>query len=279
MIFELWGRTVDWNLFGKDNMKKMALIALIGLVLPALPLQAQIKLLHEFAGYNGGYPNGSLILLDSTLYGMTSYGGGNGGFGKGVIFKILLDGTGYTILHKFGGGAADGGIPNGSLILSGTTLYGMTRYGGNNNNGTIFKIGVDGAGFALVRSFLGGVADGAYPTGALILSGSTIYGVTSEGGDSDSGTIFKMAIDGTGYTLLHKFAGGAVDGADPCGSLILSNTTLYGMTRKGGDIITSHSWGTIFKLETDGTGYTLLHKFAGGTADGAYPGGSLIHSA
>jgi uncharacterized repeat protein (TIGR03803 family) len=259
-------------------MKKRMLLFLCGFSLLTFPLQAQYKLLHNFTGYDGAYPSGPLVVSGSTLFGTTPYGGGKGGFGAGTIFKIQMDGTGYAILHKFGGGIDDGGIPTGSPIFSGATIFGMTRYGGTNNKGTLFKIGVDGAGFALLHSFLGGAADGALPAGSLIISGSTIYGMTSKGGDSDSGTIFKMEIDGTGYTLLHKFSGGAADGADPSGSLILSNTTLYGMTSCFGSGNSSHSWGTIFKMETDGTGFTLLHRFAGGTVDGAYPDGSLILS-
>jgi uncharacterized repeat protein (TIGR03803 family) len=47
----------------------------------------------------------------------------------------------FQILHSFGTGAAkDGAGPHGSLIQSGSTLYGMTTYGGTGNAGTIFSI-------------------------------------------------------------------------------------------------------------------------------------------
>lgn len=36
------------------------------------------------------------------------------------------------------------------------------------------------------------------------------------------------------YTTLHEFAGGAGDGREPYGSLILNDSTLYGMTVGGG---------------------------------------------
>jgi uncharacterized repeat protein (TIGR03803 family) len=50
--------------------------------------------------------------------------------------------------------------------------------------------------------------DGAYPTAELIVSGQTLFGVTSVGGHGGSGTIFKMNFDGSGFTNLHTFAAG-----------------------------------------------------------------------
>ncbi|MCG2811111.1 MAG: hypothetical protein L6428_06610, partial [Candidatus Aminicenantes bacterium] len=233
------------------------------------------SLLHEFAGVSGSegsFLRSTPVLSGTTLYGMTSAGGG---IDRGTLFKVETNGSGYTLLHEFVGGAADGAIPYyGSLVLSGTTLYGMTLYGGDSNFGTIFKIETNGSGFTLLHEFVGGADDGRNPYGSLLLSGTTLYGMTYRGGDSNFGTIFKIEIDGNGFTLLHEFAGGAADGANPYGSLIISSTTLYGMTFRGGD----SNFGTIFKMGTAGSGFTLLHEFAGGAADGANPYGSLIIS-
>src|SRR5882724_9966604 len=41
--------------------------------------------------------------------------------------------------------------------------------------------------------------DGAGPT-SVILSGNTLYGTTGVGGSSDSGTVFKVNTDGSGFT-------------------------------------------------------------------------------
>ena len=248
-------------------MKKMALFTLIGLCLLALPVRAGISLLHEFVGgtADGRHPYGSLILSGSTLYGMTT--------DDGVIFKMEKNGTGYTMLHKFAGGVSDGYEPYGSLILSGSTLYGMTSRGGDSDLGTIFKIETDGTGFTLLHEFAGGSADGRNPVGSLILSGSTLYGVTS-GGDVETGKIFKIQTDGTDFTLLHAFTGGLDGTVYTTTTLVLSDSTLYGMTNSGGD----SGMGTIFKIQTDGTGFDLLHEFAGGAADGVNPYGSLIIS-
>ena len=107
--------------------------------------------------------------------------------------------------------------------------------GGDSDSGTIFKIGTNGTAYTLLHEFIGGADDGKNPWGSLIISGSILYGMTYIGGDSDGGTIFKIESSGIGFSLLHEFAGGADDGYKPAGSLIISGTTLYGMTDSGGD--------------------------------------------
>ena len=69
------------------------------------------------------------------------------------------------------------------------------------------------------------------------------------------------------YTVLHNFTGSIDDGYGPAGSLTLSGSTLYGMTYQGG----SEYRGTVFKINSDGTGYTNLHSFFVGSDYGANP--------
>ncbi|MCK7479254.1 MAG: hypothetical protein M0C28_19235 [Candidatus Moduliflexus flocculans] len=145
---------------------------------------------------------------------MTTWGGT---YIKGTIFKMQTDGNGYALLHEFAGGADDGAKPCGSLILSGSTLFGMTNSGGNNLSGTIFKLQTDGSSYAVLHEFAGGISDGKYPWGDLLLCGSTLFGMTLLGGKDDSGTIFNIETDGTSYSLLHEFAGGVGDGKIPAG--------------------------------------------------------------
>ena len=115
--------------------------------------------LHSFTFLGGeSYsPLGSLIVSGMSLYGMTFSGGSAG---KGVVFRVGTDGTGYTVLHAFVGGSADGDEPEGGLLLVGSTLYGMTQLGGTDALGTIFGINTDGSDFSIVHSFAGGPATG-----------------------------------------------------------------------------------------------------------------------
>jgi uncharacterized repeat protein (TIGR03803 family) len=229
------------------------------------------NVLHNFQGKpaDGAVPHyGSLILSGTNLYGMTFVGGANN---NGTIFEFNTKTGALTLLHSFEGGTTDGANPNGSLILSGTNLYGMTFVGGANNTGTIFEFNTKTGALTLLHSFEGGTTDGAWPLGNLILSGTNLYGMTYHGGANDSGTIFEFNTKTGALTLLHSFEGGTTDGDHPYGNLILSGTTLYGMTSSGG----ANNNGTIFEFNTKTGQLTLLHSFWG---DGAYPYGNLILS-
>ncbi|MCX6564552.1 MAG: hypothetical protein NTU60_13280 [Candidatus Aminicenantes bacterium] len=247
-------------------------IVFIGILIGfALCLSAQVNLLHIFKPTGAYAPGGTLITDGTYFYGMTARGGD---FLWGTIFRVQPGESGILLLHSFAGGAADGRYPHGSLIVSDGRLYGMTYNGGASDRGTIFKINPDGSGFALLHTFAGGAGDGRYPHGSLICSGGVLYGMTEEGGASNRGTIFKINPDGSGFALLHTFAGGSEDGQYPYGSLISSDGVLYGMTHAGG----ASNNGTIFRVKTSGGGFELLRSFAGGAGDGQYPYGSLISS-
>lgn len=242
--------------------------------------------LYAWAGHNYDLAPG-LTLSGNTLYGTRSGTYVLACSASGAAFKLNTDGSGYTNLHLFvsndcpyGWTNSDGLFPQSALVLSGNTLYGTTLSGGTSTNyGTVFAVNTDGTGFTTLYSFTASSgpantpiinSDGALPYAGLVLSGNTLYGTASAGGGSDYGTVFKLHTDGTGFTPLHSFTRGG-DGADPYAGLILSGDTLYGTALGGG----SSDYGTVFKLKTDGTGFTTLHSFANG--DGAvYPYAGLI---
>jgi uncharacterized repeat protein (TIGR03803 family) len=81
-----------------------ALIAGLGLI-PAGRVTAQtFTTLHSFTLLNnstnsdGANPTAGLILSGNTLYGTAEYGGSSG---KGTVFAISTNGTGFTTLHSF----------------------------------------------------------------------------------------------------------------------------------------------------------------------------------
>ena len=115
--------------------------------------------------------------------------------------------------------------------------------------------------------------EGANPNAGLILSNNALYGTTAAAGSSGAGTVFAVNTDGTDFRIVHSF--NYWDGANPWSGLILSGNTLYGTTYQGG----SSGWGngTVFAVNTDGTGFTNLYSFTGGS-DGANPIGGLILS-
>jgi uncharacterized repeat protein (TIGR03803 family) len=232
------------------------------------------NLYNEFTGNggNGLNPAATPTLSGSMVYGTTVVGGVNGG---GVVFRENINGSAFTNLHVFGSGASDGSLPYGSLTLTNGLLYGMTEHGGSNDFGVLFRMNTNGgSSYTNLHSFAGGAGDGAYPGGDLLLSGTNFYGMTQEGGTNNYGVVFRVNMDGNGYTDLHSFAAGAGDGASPYGSLTLTNSALYGMTSAGG----TANHGVVFQINTDGTGYTNLYSFAGYPSDGAAPWGSLTLS-
>src|SRR5665213_1236776 len=262
------------------------LIACLGL-LPAGRATAQtFTTLHSFTtvstnssgiytNSDGGGPTSGLILSGNTLYGTTS---GAGSLGFGTVFRVNTDGTRFTNLYNFAGYPSDGANPVAGLILSGNTLYGTTSLAiddGSSFNGTVFKVNTDGTDYTNLHKFAG-PSDGAYPFSVLILSGNALYGTTDSGGGAGFGTVFKVNTDGTGYTNLFSFIAGSTnssgvytnsDGSDPDGNLILSGGTLYGTASNGG----TNAFGTVFKVNTNGTGFTTLHSFTGRSAPSYSP--------
>src|SRR6266478_6055859 len=76
------------------------------------------------------------------------------------------------------------------------------------------------------------------------------------------------------FTTLHSFNYSS-DGATPYAGLILSGSnTLYGTARDGGN-----NAGTVFALNTDGTGFTNLHNNAGNRAGLILSGNTLYGTA
>jgi uncharacterized repeat protein (TIGR03803 family) len=235
------------------------------------------RLIHAFTGgvKDGSEPlvGSSLIASGSQLYGVTALGGSKGG---GVLFTVTSAGAGFRLVHDFvgysvvtdaGGSKTDGAYPTATPILVGSTLYGTTQQGGSNGFGCVYKVNTDGSGFQILHDF-GANGEGSLPYGSVVAVGSTLFGLTSDGGTGFSqGTIFSVGMDGSNYQLLHSFVPGNNDGDDPEGSLLVVGSTLYGMTAK-----------TIFQINSDGTGYQLLHSFTGTTTDGDNAVGSLVIS-
>jgi len=240
----------------------------VGVLFKIMPDGTGFLKLHDFGGtFDGTYPGGSLVFDGTYLYGMTNLGGNHN---KGTIFKILPDGTGYIKLLDFAG-VSNGAKPFGSLIFDGTFLYGMTNDGGNNNLGTIFKILPNGGGYMKLLDF-DDTSNGCRPFGSLFFDGNFLYGVTYNGGPNNFGNIFKILPNGTGYTKLLDFggAGSPLNGYAPFGSLISDGIYLYGTTGYGG----LNNFGTIFKILPDGSGFSILHDFSGGS-DGSCLKGAL----
>ena len=270
----------------KNPILLPALIVSLNLLLAGRATAQTFTTLHNFTASTGSFPNvtnsdgaspfGQLLLSGDTLYGAALSGGSSG---NGTVFKINTDGSGFTNLYSFTGGN-DGANPEGNLILSGNTLYGAAPEGGSLGYGTVFAVNTNGTSFTNLHSFAIN-SDGANSVGGLILSGNTLYGTTIRGGgNSGIGTMFAVNTNGTSFAKLITFFIGN-DAANPEAGLILSGNTLFGTTYQGGSSGLG-TLGTVFAVNTDGAGFTILHNFPvapyGTNSDGAQPYACLILS-
>ncbi len=151
----------------------------------------------------------------------------------------------------------------------------MTDGGGANGMGSVFRINTDGSGYQTLASFTGsgGANPGSYPVGGLVLSGSSLYGTTQQGGASGGGVLFSVNTDGSGFQDLVSFSGS--NGYCPDAGLTLSGSTLYGTTW-GNPPSGPSNYGSVFSIGTNGSGFQTLHWFS--NTDGYGPDGPLTLS-
>lgn len=239
-------------------------------------------------------PQGELSMSGNGFFG-TSLSGGSAGVGS--IFLGQTNGS-VSVIRSFASVNADyatnvgGASPTALLALSGGTLYGTTTAGGTAANGTIFSVTTNGTTYSVLRNFstldsnAGTNVDGALPTGGLILSEGILYGTASAGGAGGGGAVFALSTNGGNFTPLHSFTpldtltATNADGALPLGGLVLLSNKLYGITFAGG----FGGRGTIFSLQTNGSGFAVLHHFTATdpvtstNLDGASPCAALLLS-
>jgi len=230
--------------------------------------------LHDFGtgtgDTDGKFPGNSLIkAYNGLLYGLTEQGGANG---AGVIFSVNpATGSEKTVYNMTinGGDNAVGSL----LQLSDSVLYGLTGYGGLDENGVIFSYNYNTNNYTELYSF-GGGNDGENPGGTLIqVQDSLLYGTTINGGIYSGGTIFKYNVTKGKETVVYSF-GNDTDGANPHGALFLAtNGLLYGTTDDGG----STGRGTFFDFNTTTNTDTVLYDFIVDSM-GGFPYGNVIQA-
>jgi uncharacterized repeat protein (TIGR03803 family) len=268
---------------------------------PASPGGAWTEtVLYSFQnGTDGAFPFAALIFESAgNLYGTTTGGGLQPDCsGCGTVFELARPSTANgqwteTILYSFDG--ADGNLPYASLLFDDDgNLFGTTRAGGVNFEGSVFELSPPDAGNAsatwkerTLYSFTGG-ADGALIQSNLVRDKmGRLYGTALLGGAYGFGAVFQLTRPSTKRsswteTVLYSFTGGN-DGAQPFAGLVLDpQGRLYGTTSGGGiSNCPAGGCGTIFQLSppTSSRGAwseNTLYSFTSGP-DGATPLASLV---
>lgn len=249
------------------------------------------KVLHNFNGTNGAYPNQVVLDAAGNLYGTTRKGGAHN---IGIVYELVPGAKGNwteKVLYNFSG--KDGNQPNAGLVFdSSGNLYGTTSEGGGEKGGVVFQLvpGANGQWTEKVlksnsRSVSG---PGTFGTGGLSFDvAGNLYGA-SIGGRSASGQIFRLKPMAKGkwkHELLFDFDSSynSSAGMRPPGGLIFDATgNLYGVTWYGGTLggCGGIGCGVVFELTPSESGpwtETVLHDFD--FTDGEQPNPLLFDTA
>ncbi len=233
-----------------------------------------------FTGANGSFPDAALVSDGAGILWGTTRAGGAGDFG--TVFTINAATGALTTVVEFTGtsGAVIGSQPKAALVRDGAGLWwGTTSAGGSGGLGTIFSIDpANGNAFTTEVVFTGtnGAALGSAPEAAMIVDANgKLWGTTSSGGTSGSGTVFRFAPATDALTTVVNFAG--ANGAHPKAALLADGALLWGTTYDGG----LSGLGTIFTIATASDAHDVVASFTGtgGSVRGAYPLAALVHGA
>ena len=147
---------------------------------------------------------------------------------SGPLFKIGVDGTGFTVLYTFP--QTFSVLGSGRLTLVGNLFYGVgTSYQNNETLSSIYKINTNGSGFQII----GQLPSGYYIRGPLTWTGSELLGREAWGQTDVFERIFQIKTNGTGYHVLKTFDGSGAISSE--GDFALSGTTVYGGALNGGE--------------------------------------------
>jgi len=218
-----------------------------------------LKTIHSFVGgAEGCTPTGGLSLNASGA--LVGYASGCGASGAGTVYRSSLNGT-VVVLHTmsagtdgYNGTSCSGRAP--ILRASDNYFVGSTCYGGPFGYGTVWQMAPNGR-FDLLHGFNEIWADGLYGVDIALAADETIVGVTVQGGIGNTGTIYKIAPDGT-YSTLYSFTAQTHDGNQPQGIAVGPDGGFYGVTYYGGNF----NQGVVFQF-LNGK-YKVLHSVYNG---------------
>jgi uncharacterized repeat protein (TIGR03803 family) len=208
------------------------------------PVHGTPKKITDFGADSIGIdPRGSLCQAgNKKIYGMSSGSYNN----HGILFELVIDAVTDTSIRKFSfNQPINGQSPCGTLLNAGNgKLYGMTTTGGTKNMGVIFEWDLETNTYIKKFDF-DGTENGRLPYGSLYKSkNGKIYGMTSQGGTKNYGTIFEW--DPLTNIFSKKIDFDDLKGKSPDGTLSeAENGKLYSTTEYGG----SNNYGVLFEWD------------------------------
>jgi uncharacterized repeat protein (TIGR03803 family) len=226
------------------------------------------SIIHDFTDETGEV-YGVMQASDGRLYGVSRLGGFKF---YGAAFSINSDGSDFKILFTlpdayddYGNSAGYGFDPTGKPVEDADGVFYINLFGGGSSGfGSIISFDKDGNS-SKVLGF--SITNGGSPNSTLLLaSDGKLYGVASFGGQygDSKGVIFSVNTNGSNYSRLYEFSH-APDGESPNTRLTEGlDGMIYGTTPLGGV-----GYGTTFRINKDGSNFTILHTFT--QAEGSNP--------
>ena len=100
------------------------------------------------------------------------------------------------------------------------------------------------------------------PNGGIVVGADGgLYGTTSSASSVTGGLIYRSSADGLLVKTIYQMSTSEAY-APLAGLLVGSDGLLYGTTSLGAVSVVANTTGTVFRIKTDGTGFTILHRFA-----------------
>jgi uncharacterized repeat protein (TIGR03803 family) len=217
---------------------------------------------HLDLGANGLPFSGTISLASNNkFYGSINYGGPNN---RGFLYEY--DPATDVFVTKFNFNSY-WDIRNGFIELDNGKMYGVTSAGGSTAGGGTIVEYTPGDDTVYVKCSFKEEITGRGAFARLTLSDNgKLYGVTSDGGKNDYGTIFEYTPGADTLYVKYHFDW-FVDGGNSRTNLLSArNGNLYGMTGQG---VSGYYLGAIFEYIPGDDTVTVKHGFA---HFGGYPG-------
>ncbi len=242
---------------------------------------SNLQTVFDFKFYHAGRNPKSVFTQASNgkIYGTTQFGGTHlcsfpwYQYQKysGVIFEYDPSNEDYTVLFNFNDTITGCWPTSAPVLASNGKLYGVTPgVGGSSQHyGTVYSYDISSGTYTKIHSFGHSNNDGKNPVGNLLIaSDGKIYGVTSNGGFQDKGTIFKIDPATDIYTKTKDMWtswSAPKSGQDAKSGLIQApDGIMYGTTESGGNYPPNYSYafGNIYKYDPSTNVATNLFGFS-----------------